>query len=193
MYNLFENFYRFGSIVFGGGDVLFPMMLDQYVARPSDKKIIKNNPNIIKIEKEDLLLGFGVVRSIPGPVFSVGSYVGGIALKGESKEKQLIGSFIGATSLFLPGILLMLVFFPLFQHLKKYVIIMRAMEGIHAVIVSFMFGGAFYLLREYDTYSHPGFIIDLCVILSTFIILRFTKIPSPIIVLVFLILGVTQL
>src|SRR5882757_9814725 len=34
-FNLFENFYRFGSFVFGGGDVLIPMMLDQYVARPA--------------------------------------------------------------------------------------------------------------------------------------------------------------
>ena len=37
-YNLFENFYRFGSFVFGGGDVLIPMMLDQYVARPPNTK-----------------------------------------------------------------------------------------------------------------------------------------------------------
>ena len=43
-YNLFENFYRFGSLVFGGGDVLLPMMIDQYVERPNAKKI--NNDTI---------------------------------------------------------------------------------------------------------------------------------------------------
>lgn len=40
-YNLFENFYRFGSFVFGGGDVLIPLMLDQYVARPTSERVIK--------------------------------------------------------------------------------------------------------------------------------------------------------
>ena len=79
-YNLFENFYRFGSFVFGGGDVLLPMMLDQYVARPNSANAVKN-PNAIRIKKEELLTGYGFVRAIPGPVFSVGSFVGGIALK----------------------------------------------------------------------------------------------------------------
>ena len=48
LYNVFENFYRFGSFVFGGGDVLLPMMLDQYVERPDNTKIIKprvSNPS----------------------------------------------------------------------------------------------------------------------------------------------------
>ena len=37
-FNLFENFYRFGSIVFGGSDVLIPLIVDQYVARPTAEK-----------------------------------------------------------------------------------------------------------------------------------------------------------
>ena len=52
-YNLFENFYRFGSFVFGGGDVLLPLMLDQYVARPTDSRTQLKNPNVIKIAKSD--------------------------------------------------------------------------------------------------------------------------------------------
>jgi chromate transporter len=73
-YNLFENFYRFGSIVFGGSDVLLPLMLDQYVARQHSPRIIERNPNAIKIERGDLLTGYGMVRAIPGPVFSVGYF-----------------------------------------------------------------------------------------------------------------------
>ena len=63
-YNLFENFYRFGSFVFGGGDVLLPMMLDQYVVRPNAPKVAIKNPNAIKIERSDLLTGYGIVRAI---------------------------------------------------------------------------------------------------------------------------------
>ncbi|HMJ46786.1 MAG TPA: chromate transporter, partial [Ferruginibacter sp.] len=80
-YNLFENFYRFGSFVFGGGDVLLPMMLDQYVVRPYAPKVAEKNPNAIKIERVELLTGYGIVRAMPGPVFSLASYTGGIAMK----------------------------------------------------------------------------------------------------------------
>jgi chromate transporter len=192
-YNLFENFYRFGSIVFGGGDVLFPMMLDQYVARPTDKKTIQNNPNLIKINKEDLLVGFGIVRAIPGPVFSVGSYTGVMALKGERKETKIKGSVIGTISLFLPGILLMLFFFPLFQQYRENIFVHRAMEGIHAVIVALMLGAAYYLVSDYAFTNQEQLIKELLVVLITFCLLNFTKIPSSLIVILFLLFGFLHL
>ncbi len=51
--NLFENTYRFGSLVFGGGQVLIPFMYEQFVARPESQKLIQRNPNIVKINKDD--------------------------------------------------------------------------------------------------------------------------------------------
>src|SRR5690606_4570722 len=98
-YNLFENFYRFGSFVFGGSDVLLPMMLDQYVARPSAPSTQINNPKAIKLEKQDILTGYGLVRAMPGPTFSVSSYIGGIIMEGEGTEKHLLGCFIGTIAI----------------------------------------------------------------------------------------------
>jgi chromate transporter len=69
--NLFENTYRFGSLVFGGGQVLIPIMFEQFVARPESQKVLQRNPNIIRIPKEDFYNGAGIVRAIPGPVFSI--------------------------------------------------------------------------------------------------------------------------
>ena len=45
-FNLFENNYRFGSMVFGGGDVLMPMMYEQYVARPNSAHIKKSKREV---------------------------------------------------------------------------------------------------------------------------------------------------
>ncbi|HYC29639.1 MAG TPA: chromate transporter, partial [Chitinophagaceae bacterium] len=44
--NLFENTYRFGSLVFGGGQVLIPIMYEQFVARPQSSKLIQRNPAV---------------------------------------------------------------------------------------------------------------------------------------------------
>jgi chromate transporter len=186
-YNLFENFYRFGSFVFGGGDVLLPMMLDQYVARPNSANAIKN-PNAIRIEKDELLTGYGIVRAIPGPVFSVGSFVGGMALKDNGKKMQFLGCILGAVSIFLPSALLVLFFFPVWQYLKKFVVVFRALEGINAVVVGFMWAATLFLLNSIASLNINS-IMSLVVIAGTFLLLKYAKIPAPAIVICCLILG----
>ncbi|HRF27854.1 MAG TPA: chromate transporter, partial [Ferruginibacter sp.] len=176
VFNLFENFYRFGSIVFGGGDVLLPLMLDQYVARPSSPKVQEKNPNAIKIQKDDLLTGYGMVRAIPGPVFSVASFTGGMALKDDGYRMQLLGCVIGTVAIFLPSVLLVLFFFPVWQYLKKFVVVYRALEGIHAVVVGVMWAATLYLLhgiplKGFSTDS----ILSLLVIAGTFALLRYSR------------------
>ncbi len=67
--NLFENIYRSGSLVFGGGQVLIPMMYEQFVARPESQNLLQRNPNLIKISREDFFTGSAMVRAIPGRFF----------------------------------------------------------------------------------------------------------------------------
>ncbi len=189
-YNLFENFYRFGSIVFGGGDVLIPMMLDQYVARPTAPRFADNKENIIRINKNELLTGAGIVRAIPGPVFSIAAFTGGIALQNEGKKMQVLGCIIGGVAIFLPSLLLILFFFPVWQYLKKYVVVHRGLEGINAVVVGLMWGSTIYLLRDVSVAAfNIVTIINIAVIAGTFLALKLTKIPAPIIVLLCLVLG----
>ena len=190
VFNVFENFYRFGSIVFGGSDVLLPLMLDQYVARPNTVNSLQNNPNAIKIEKSDLLTGYGIVRAIPGPVFSVASFTGGMAMKDEGKIMQLIGCIVGTIAIFLPSALLVLFFFPVWQYLKKFVVVYRSLEGINAVVVGVMWAAALYLLNGLTLKNADNqMIAGIAVIIGTFVLLKYTKLPAPIIVLLCLILG----
>jgi len=189
-FNLFENFYRFGSIVFGGSDVLIPLVVDQYVARPTADKFQDSKQGFIKLEKNELLTGAGFVRAIPGPVFSIASFTGGIALKDKGKFYQALGCLIGSIAIFLPSALLVLFFFPVWQFFKKYVIIFRALEGINAVVVGVMFAGIFYLLKDlsFINYNLQSF-FSLIVIIITVLLLKFSKIPPPIIVALCLSLG----
>lgn len=189
-YNLFENFYRFGSFVFGGGDVLIPLMLDQYVARPTSERVLQKNPDVIKVEREELLTGAGIVRAIPGPVFSIASFMGGIALKKDGPKIQLLGCIIGSVAIFLPSALLVLFFFPVWQNLKKFVVVFRSLEGINAAVVGIMFAATLYLLKDVSimSFSTVSF-INMAVIAGTFVVLQYTKIPPPFIVLFCLLIG----
>ncbi|MEO6548249.1 MAG: chromate transporter [Ferruginibacter sp.] len=189
-YNLFENFYRFGSFVFGGGDVLIPVMLDQYVARPTAPKFVDTKHNIIRIERGELLTGAGIVRAIPGPVFSIASYTGGMALKDGGRVQQLLGCIIGSVAIFLPSVLLILFFFPVWQYFRKFVVVYRALEGINAVVVGIMWAATLYLLKDVSIAQlNVISLLNICVIMGTVLMLRFTKLPAPFVVVFCLLLG----
>ncbi|HEY6063813.1 MAG TPA: chromate transporter [Chitinophagaceae bacterium] len=195
--NLFENTYRMGSLVFGGGQVLIPMMYEQWSVRPEEKKIKVRNPNAIQIDENDMYTGMGIVRAMPGPVFSIASFTGGLALRdmgGSQREKnmmQLLGCFIGMVAIFLPSALLVLFFFPIWNNMKKYAAVYRSLEGINAVIVGIMIASTFYMMKDisFSEVKPISSLISVIAILGTFLLLNFTRIAAPFIVITCLLLG----
>lgn len=186
--NLFENTYRMGSLIFGGGHVLMPLMYEQFSVRPYALK--KKNPNVVQIDKGDMFTGMGIVRAIPGPVFSIAAFAGGMALKDMGPPMQVLGCLIGMIAIFLPSALLVLFFFPIWNYLKKYAAVYRSLEGINAVVVGIMIASTFYIMKDIPlTEIKETSIFNFGVILGTFLLLRFTRITSPIIVLVCLLMG----
>jgi chromate transporter len=148
LFNLFENNYRFGSMVFGGGDVLIPIMYEQFVTRPASKRIQENKRDVVKIDRANFLTGTGLVRAVPGPIFSISSYMGAMALKDKSMITQLSGALVASLGIFLPSFLIVLFFFPIWQYLKKYAIFYRSLEGVYAAIVGIMIGASLYLIKD---------------------------------------------
>jgi chromate transporter len=186
--NLFENTYRMGSLVFGGGNVLMPMMYEQFSVRP--EVVREKNPNVIRIDKDAMTTGMGMVRAMPGPVFSYASFVGGMALKDMGPTMQVIGIVIGSIAIFLPSALLVLFFFPIWTYLKKYAVIYRSLEGINAAVVGIMIAATFYIMKDISLVEAKWIsLINVGVITGTFLLLYFTRVASPFIVLACLLLG----
>jgi chromate transporter len=192
--NLFENTYRMGSLVFGGGQVLMPMMYEQFSVRPD--AVIKKDSAVIRVDKEDMYTGMGIVRAMPGPVFAISSFTGGMALRDQGKTQkektlmQLLGCLIGTAAIFLPSALLVLFFFPIWNNLKKYAAVYRSLEGINAVVVGIMIASTFYLMKDISLLEvRLGSLINAIVIAGTFTILQYTKVPPPLIVVGCLLLG----
>lgn len=192
-FNLFENSYRFGSLVFGGGDVLVPLMYEQYVTRPETKRVQETGRDVLRMTREDFLTGSGMVRAIPGPVFSIGAYTGGMVLKKEGGLVHFLGCLIGMVAIFLPSALLVLFFFPVWHNLKKYAVIYRSLEGINASVVGIMAGATCYLIKDTFlpalTRGEMMGIWNAGIVLATFFVLNSKKIPAPYIVLGCLLLG----
>ena len=182
IYHLFENFYRFGAIVFGGGQALLPMMYYQFVSRPDSPWL---NPG-------QLLTGFGMVQAVPGPVFSICSYIGGMAMHQYGGVWQAIGCITATIAVFLPSTLLLFFLFPIYENLKHHVIIFRALEGINSAIVGIIWASGIVLFRSIAFDQSLAFEwSNLVVVILTFCLLYFTKIPAPLIVVGWLLLGWT--
>ncbi len=190
--NLFENTYRMGSLVFGGGHVLMPMMYEQYSVRPLARRMTDSASakNQIQIEKEDMITGMGIVRAIPGPVFSIASFTGGMALRDMGSVTQMAGCIIGTVAIFLPSALFVLFFFPVWNYLKKYAVVYRSLEGINAAVVGIMIASTLYIMKDISlSTATTESIVSVLVIVCTFLLLRFTRIYSPFIVAACLLIG----
>ena len=88
---LFENFYRNGSLIFGGGHVLVPLLFTEFVE-------FKHY-----LSSEEFLVGFAFVQAVPGPVFSFCAYVGALSMREYGILGEIAGAVIASIGIFLPG------------------------------------------------------------------------------------------
>ncbi len=170
---LFENTYRYGSIVFGGGHVLIPMMYNQFVEY---KQYIQAN---------EFLAGVGFLQALPGPVYSISTYTGAMVLKNWGIAGQMLGGIIGTIGIFLPGALLIFFIYPIWNQIKNYAPVKNAIEGINAASAGLVVASAYVLFKPLEINQQ-----NMIAILFTLFLLLSTKIPYPIIVLLFIAIGI---
>lgn len=192
-FNVFENMYRFGSIVFGGADVLIPVMYNQYVVRPATERIKQTNKDVISIDREVFLSASGVVRALPGPAFSISAFIGGVALGDRGWAYQMLGCFLAATGIFLPTFLLVIFFYPFWENIQQYGQVQNIMAGVNAAVVGIMTASIIYLFKDTVIPFFDKPLLDTMLFFSVFFttlfLLYFTRISAPLIALGCLLLG----
>lgn len=170
--HLFENFYRYGYLVIGGGQVVVPLMYSE---------LVEVNQYMTN---QEFLTGYGIVQGLPGPMFSFSAYAGGMAARGGSVLTQVLGAIAGGIGIFLPGLLLIYFIYPIWENLKKIKGIKVSLKGITAVAGGLITVSAIILMKK------SGFMIDnVIVTLLTMVTLFTKKIPAPVIVIAVLLAG----
>lgn len=170
--HLFESFYRYGYLVFGGGQVVVPVMHTELVQLNS------------YMTNGEFLTGYGLVQGLPGPMFSFSAYAGGMAARGSGIFTQVMGSIAGGVGIFLPGLLLIYFIFPIWEKLKQVKGIKISLKGINAVAGGLISVSAIILMQK------SGVTLEnILITLGTMILLLTRKVPAPLIVVFVLILG----
>ncbi|MEN0056620.1 MAG: chromate efflux transporter [Mucilaginibacter sp.] len=172
---LFENFYRNGILIFGGGQVMVPLMYTEFV---EVKHYLSNS---------EFLSGYALQQALPGPTFSFTSFLGGITLgnKGFGIGGEIIGSLVAVIGVNTPGLILILFIVPFWEDLKKITRIKNSLSGINAVAVGFMATAFILLVKPFG-----GNWIAYALMAGTFSLLHFTKIKTPFIIIIGVLLGI---
>lgn len=169
---LFENFYRNGSLIFGGGHVLTPLLYTEFVEY---KKYLTSN---------EFLSGYAVAQALPGPVFSFSSYIGSLSMRQSGIGGEILGSLAASFGVFLPGTFLIFFVIRFWEGLKKYRAVRASLEGITAASAGMVATAAIIMFQPLEN-SLTNFSFTIV----TFLLLTFTRVPSPIIILAGLLFG----
>ena len=153
-------FYRSGALVFGGGHVVLPLLHDALVTTGW-------------VTPQMFLAGYGAAQAMPGPLFSVASYLG--LLTGGYR-----GAAIATIAIFLPGLLLVGGTLPYWRALRTRPYISAIMKGLNAAVVG-MLGAAFIDLLTLSTLQSA---FDLPIILFALLLLSAGR-ARPILVVAF--------
>jgi chromate transporter len=116
--SLFDSFYRSGSLVFGGGHVVLPLL---------EREVVPTG----WVNKEDFLAGYGAAQAVPGPLFTFAAYLGAMA-------KGVPGAIVATVAVFLPAFLLVIGVLPFWNSLRKSSPIQGMLTGINAAVVGIL-------------------------------------------------------
>lgn len=177
---LFENFYRNGSLIFGGGQVLTPLLYTEFV-QYAPKQYLTS---------EEFLTGYAFVQGLPGPVFSFSAYIGALSMRDYGVFGEIVGAIMSVAGIFLPGTFLIFFMIRIWDSLKKFRPIRASLEGIHAANAGLVAAAAVLLFQPLVAgHNVQEVLVNSLFAMVTFALTAFTKMPAWAIILLGLICG----
>ena len=164
---LFSSFYQAGSLVFGGGHVVLPL-LQQTVGDA--------------MTNDQFLTGYAAAQAVPGPMFTLATFLGAEL----SPEQPLIGALLATVGIFLPGLLLIYALQGAWASLAQNTRIAGAAAAINAAVVGLL-ASALYDPVFTSAVSQP---LDMAIVVLGFFTLRVMKLPIIVLVISLSVIGV---
>jgi chromate transporter len=166
--NLFSQFYQAGSLVFGGGHVVLPLL---------------QNSLGDAVSTETFLTGYAAAQAVPGPMFTMATYLGFHLLPGS----PIAGALLATLAIFLPGFLLLLGVLSHWRQLAQRPRVSGAIAGVNAAVVGLLAAA----LYQPVVVSAVGNGMDMAAVLLGFYLLKQLKLPIVWLVALFVVMGPT--
>lgn len=120
--DMIDAYYRAGALVFGGGHVVLPLLETTTVTTGW-------------LTNEQFLAGYGITQAVPGPLFTVATYLGYVD---QHTHTPLLGAAIALLAIFLPSFLLVPAAIPIWETLRTKPTLKAALTGVNAAVVGLL-------------------------------------------------------
>jgi chromate transporter len=160
--SMVDAFYRAGSLVFGGGHVVLPLLQAEVV--PSGW-----------VSNDAFLAGYGAAQAVPGPLFTFAAFLG--ASMNEAPSGWL-GGLICLLAIFAPSFLLVVGTLPFWEHLRRSIHTQAALSGINAAVVGLLLAALYQPVWTSAIYAPQDFGLALMALVA----LMFWKLPPWLVV-----------
>ena len=117
-----DSFYRSGSLVFGGGHVVLPL-LEAEVVPPG------------WVTEDEFLAGYGAAQAVPGPLFTFSSYLGTAI---DATTPRWLGGLAALTAIYAPSFLLVMGVLPFWERLRGFTRVRQGLMGVNAAVVGLL-------------------------------------------------------
>lgn len=126
---VFEGFYRIGSLIFGGGVVMIPMAQSEFVTTRH------------WLTDEQFFQGLGLAQSLPGPLFNFSAFIGATYI-------GFWGAVAASAGLFGPGFILIFAMLPIWSRTRHLAWFKAVLKGLNASAIGLIVGGCFFLYEK---------------------------------------------
>ena len=161
---VFDSFYRAGSLVFGGGHVVLPL-LQAEVVPPG------------WVTNEEFIAGYGAAQAVPGPLFTFAAYLGAVM---HQPPNGWVGAGWALVAIFLPAFLLIIGALPFWGLLRERAGFQAALRGINAAVVGLLLAALYDPVWTSAVTSHADFGLALV----AFGLLMFWRLPPWLVVMI---------
>ena len=160
---VFDSFFRVGSLVFGGGHVVLPLLQTEAVG-----------PGWVS--NEQFVAGYGAAQAVPGPLFTFSAYLGAVMA---TEPNGWTGAALALVAIFLPSFLLLTGALPFWDLLRSMPAFQSALKGINAAVVGLLLTALYNPVWTSAIHSPADFGLGLI----SFGLLMFWKCPPWLIVM----------
>jgi chromate transporter len=160
---LVDSFYRSGSLVFGGGHVVLPLLQSEVV--PSGW-----------VSNDAFLAGYGAAQAVPGPLFTFSAYLGTVS---GPAPNGVVGAIICLLAIFAPSFLLVVGALPFWDALRRFKVMQNALLGVNAAVVGLLLAALYNPVWTSAILSSADFALAM----AAFTLLVFWRVPPWLVVI----------
>jgi chromate transporter len=171
----FAAFFRTGSIIFGGGQVVLPILLDDVVSYDTSQPggVSANS----WVTEDQFFAGLALVQAAPGPMFNFAAYLGAVMAQ-RAQKNVIAGALTCWTGLFAPGVTLIFGVLPFWGAVRTFKTYQKMLPGLNASAVGLVVAAAvqmFLKVRENSPFPKFAVVIGMLTLFGT----RYVKLPNP--------------